>query len=127
MLGRCVFNLFLSVIFISAPFAISADENSSPPSATETQSGTSNLEAIIDPETGELINKTPQASPNDTTNKDITNTKARQQNVVMTKMSNGSTKVEFNGRFLRPLNVSIDQDGELISHGHATPKEAGAN
>jgi len=127
MLEHRTFNVFCSVVFLSLPFSTAAGEDSKLTDATSVPSQSASLEAIIDPVTGELISKLPQTSTNATPNNDTADNKLKQQNVVMTKMSNGATKIDFNGRFLRPLNVSVDAHGNIISHGHTMPKEVEAD
>ena len=74
---------------------------------------------VIDPETGEISEKTP-------TKEEMSKFKLNDQNSAINipsnemkfiQMPNGRTKIELNGRFQKMVNVSIDESGNLdIGH-----------
>jgi len=80
-----------------------------------------NLEVMIDPETGEMTSDPTARRAQKTAPLDI-----EQPDVVMTEMPNGATKIELNDRFIRPLEVSIDENGNITNEGHSELKRVEA-
>jgi len=124
MLSRIVLQLFaLTALFGASLHTNAAETEIIESNKTQVEVNTKQ-EVFIDPDTGrivtdqETLSKLKKSSTASTTSVPL-----EQTEVTMTKLENGATRIDFNGRFIRSLTVSVDEDGRLISHGHTELSE----
>lgn len=118
MLSRIFMQLFSPIALFSVSLQVASTEPVNENNKQIGEQANSNLQVIIDPETGQIVtdqNRLIDLKKSSSTSASIA---LEQTEVTMTKLENGATRIDFNGRFIRPLTVSVDEDGQLTSHGH---------
>lgn len=123
MFNRTVMQLLSSIALLSVSLQVASTETEDESNSQAGEQAKSNLQVIIDPESGQIVTDQKRLIDLKKSSGTAAAVPLEETEVTMTQLENGATRIDFNGRFIRPLTVSVGEDGELISHGHTELNE----